>query len=473
MGIARAGRGDGSPDGASASITRRANHARVKFWMCWPSVAGSEAENLNVRWTLRGGLNIHVAGMPAPPDPVPVHITEEAGLTAAWEEDFRVEPLVDEGDRVAQGAPVLRSRRHPEIVVTAPMACRVAKIGLNAGRRLSRIVFYSESDAGRHEFDTRAAKGLDDSAAVRTALQESGLWRSFRSRPFGQEPQPEEAAAAIVVMALDTRPAAPDPRLALAGREADFERGLRALLTVSEGPVYVVQSSSAADLVDSAALAERVRIVRSSGQHPWGLPGFQIHQIHPAEPGKPVWDLHAEDVAGIGAFLATGLVPETRLISVTGSALREQRYVRCQPGADLRGLSHGLVKPGRHTILSGSALDGHEARWLGPRHRQTTIVSGDAGGGRHHWFLSALQGASRPLPVIPTAAVDHAMGGALPAAALLRALSAGDTETAVKLGALSFLAEDMSLVDYVTGAEPRFSEVLTALLERIEQEEVG
>ena len=425
-----------------------------------------------MRWTLRGGLSVHVAGMPAPPDPVPVHITEEAGLTAAWDDDFRVEALVGEGDLVAQGAPVLRSRRYPQIVVTAPMAARVAKIGLNAGRRLSRIVFYAESDAGRHVFDTQGARGLGDSAAVRTALQQSGLWRVIRSRPFGQEPKPDEMPAAIVVMALDTRPAAPDPRLAIAGRELDFERGLRALLAMAEAPVYVCQSPGA-DLVDAAGLGERVRIVRSGGRHPWGLPGFQIHQLHPAETGRPVWDLHAEDVAGFGAFLETGLVPETRLISVSGSALREQRYVRCQPGADLRGLSHGLVKPGRHTILSGSALDGHEARWLDPRHRQTTVISGDAGSHRRHWFLSALQGASRPLPVIPTAAVDQAMGGGLPAAALLRALSSGDTETAVKLGALSFVAEDMSLVDYVTGAEPRFSEVLTALLERIEQEEVG
>ena len=425
-----------------------------------------------MRWTLTGGLNVHVADLPAPPDPVPVHITEEAGIAASWDEDFRVELLVEEGNRVAQGAPVLRSRRHPEVVVTAPMSARVAMIGLNAGRRLSRIVFFRESDAERHQFDTRAAKELNDSAAVRKGLQESGLWRSFRSRPFGQEPRPDEVPAAIVVMALDTRPAAPDPRLALAGREADFERGLQALLKMGEGPVYVCQSRDG-DLFDAKSVGDRVRTVRSGARHPWGLPGFQIHRIHPAETGKPVWDLHAEDVAGMGAFLATGLVPETRMISVTGSALREQRFVRCQPGADLRGLSHGLVKPGRHTILSGSALDGHEARWLGARHRQATVVSGDAGGQRYHWFLSALQGASRPLPVIPTAAVDQAMGGELPAAALLRALSAGDTETAVRLGALSFLAEDMSLVDYVTGAEPRFSEVLTALLERIEQEEVG
>ncbi len=431
-----------------------------------------DAENATVRWNPGGGLSVRVADMPTPPNPVPIHITEEAGLTAAWDDDFRVEPLVAEGDRVAQGAPVLRSRRHPEITVAAPMAARIARIGLDAGHRLSRIIFYLESDAGRHAFDTRAAKALDDPAAVRGALQEAGLWRVFRSRPFGQEPRPNETPAAIVVMALDTRPAAPDPRLALAGRETDFERGLRILLKMGEGPVYVCQPRGS-EIFDAKPLGERVRIVKSGGGHPWGLPGFQIHQIHPAETGRPVWDLHAEDVADLGAFLETGLVPETRLISVAGSALREQRFVRCQAGADLRGLSHGLVKPGRHTILSGSALDGHEARWLGPRHRQTTVISGDTGGQRHHWFLSALQGASRPLPVIPTAAVDHAMGGALPAAALLRALSSGDAETAVKLGALSFLAEDMSLVDYVTGAEPRFSEVLTALLERIEQEEVG
>ena len=411
-------------------------------------------------------------GLARPPDPLPVQITEEAGITAAWDDDFRVEPLVAEGDKVAQGAPVLRSRRYPEIVVTAPMAARVAKIGLNAGRRLSRVVFYAEADSGRHEYDIRAARDLTDAAALRTVLQESGLWRVFRSRPFGQEPLPGEVPTAIVVMARDTRPAAPDPRLALKGHEDDFARGLAALLTLFEGPLYVCQSRGA-DLCDAKALGNRIRIEKSNGKHPWGLAGFQIHKLHPVQTGKPVWDVAAEDVAGLGAFLATGLVPETRLISISGPALREQRYVRCQPGADLRGLSHGLVKPGRHAILSGSALDGHEARWLGLRHRQATVLSGDAGSHRRHWFLSALQGASRPLPIIPTAAVDQAMGGALPAAALLRALSAGDAETAVKLGALSFLSEDMALIDYVTGAEPRFSEVLTALLERIAEEELG
>ena len=425
-----------------------------------------------MQWTLSGGLSVRVAGLPVPPDPVPVQITEEAGLTAAWDDDFRVEPLVAEGDKVAQGAPVLRSRRFPEIVVTAPMAARVAKIGLNAGRRLSRVVFYAEADSGRHEYNTQTVRNLDNTAALRAVLQESGMWRVFRSRPFGQEPLPGEAPTAIIVMARDTRPAAPDPRMAIKGREEDFGRGLAALCALGDGPVYVCQARGA-DLCDAKGLGNRVRFEKSNGKHPWGLAGFQIHKLHPAETGKPVWDVHAEDVAGLGAFLATGLVPDTRLVSISGTALREQRFVRCQPGADLRGLSHGLVKPGQHAILSGSALDGHEARWLGLRHRQTTVLSGAGGSHRRHWFLSALQGASRPLPIIPTAAVDQAMGGAMPAAALLRALSAGDAETAVKLGALSFLAEDMALIDYVTGAEPRFSEVLTALLERIAEEEVG
>ncbi len=418
----------------------------------------------------RSGLTVHVEA-PAPIHPIATQITEEAGISAARDDDFRVEPLVKEGDRVAQGAPVLRSRRQPELIVTAPMAARVAAIGLRAGHRLSQMVFFHEPDAGRHEHDVGAAQSLDNRGAVREALLGSGLWRSFRSRPFGQVPAPKEAPAAIIVMALDTRPAAPDPRLAIADRDDDFERGLRALTLLTEGTIFLCQNRGP-ELLHEGGLDKRVRIVKCGGEHPWGLAGFQIHRHSPAELGRRVWDINAEEVVGIGAFLRTGLVPETRLVTVTGPALREQSMVRCQPGADLRGLSYRLVRPGPHVILSGSALDGHEARWLGHRDRQATVIPDEAPSRGDHWFLSALQRASRPLPVIPTAAVDQAMGGEFPAAALLRALSVGDSETAIRLGALSLLAEDLALVDYVTCAEPRHSQMLTHILGRIEAEEV-
>jgi Na+-transporting NADH:ubiquinone oxidoreductase subunit A len=407
--------------------------------------------------------------VPPEPGPVATHITEEAAITARPDEDFRVDLLVREGDRVAQGAPVLRSRRYPEIVVTAPMAARIATIDLGPGRRLSQMVFFREPEGGRHEFKKPAGGLDDDSEEIGSILLESGLWQALRSRPFGRVPTPDERPTAIMVMALDTRPDAPDPRVALEGRLADLSRGLRALIALTPGPVFLCQDRRD-DLLDVGDVRDRLRLVKTDALHPWGLAGFQIHRHCPALSEQPVWDIHVEDVAAIGTLLTEGLVDETRHVRIAGPAMRQTRLVRCQPGADMRGLSRGHVQPGPHAILSGSALDGHEARWLAHRDRQVTVIDRLGGGQGGHWLLSALRRASRPVPVIPTAALEQSLGGALPAAALVRALSSGDSETAVRLGALSLVEEDLTLADYVTCAEPRLSELLKTMLQRIERE---
>lgn len=390
---------------------------------------------------------------------VACRITEEAALTPAHGEELRVQPLVAEGELVAQGQPLLRLRAAPQVALVAPMAGRVARIELQPGRRLTQLVLFREKGA-RHRFDTAAP----DAAALAALMQGAGLWRAFRSRPFGHVPRPRETPAAIFVMAADTRPGAPDPVLAVEGREEDFARGLAALS----------QLAGTLCLCGGAALPApaAVRRIRCGSLHPQGLAGMQIHRHHPARIDAPVWDIHAAEVADLGALLETGMLPETRLVSVTGAGLHGPRLVRCQPGADLRGLCHDITRPGPHEVLSGSSLDGRVAHWLGPRDRQVTVLPRRAGETRAHWFGAALRRASRPLPIIPTAALDQALGGGLPAAALVRALASGDQEGAVRLGALSLLEEDLALADYVTGAQPRLSAQLRGLLARIEAEEV-
>ncbi|MEI2387518.1 Na(+)-translocating NADH-quinone reductase subunit A [Breoghania sp. JC706] len=416
------------------------------------------------------GLSPTVPTPPLASDAGGERLTDEAAVTFGTLRAPRIDVILQEDVVVAQGAPVARLRKHPEIALTAPMPGRIASISLKPGHRLDQIILFLEADADRYRHKTIGADTKQDDTRLRALLQGSGLWLAFLSRPFARLPAPAERPAAIFIMASDTRPLAPDPRKALEGRDEAFSRGLSALLRLCDGPVFVCQSEGE-PLVDADNTGGRLRIVRTGARHPHGQAGFQIHRLHPARIDAPVWDIHAEDVAAIGALLATGYLPGTRLVSVAGPALTETRLVRCQPGANLKGLCHGAVRPGPYTLLNGSPLEGREAEWLGPRDRQVSVMPRKPHTGRKHWFRAALTKAARPLPIIPTAALDEAMGGAVPTVALVRALSSGDQETAVRLGALSFVAEDLALADYVTAAEPRLSALLAGMLARIEAEE--
>lgn len=393
-------------------------------------------------------------------------ITEEAGLQTSPGQQFRVTMDVEEGALVPEGAPVARLRGSQEVCLVAPMPARVARIGLLQGHRLSEIVLFREpgGDLVRHEI-TQTDTGTD----LRRLMQNAGVWPCLGRRPFGGMPAPDERPAAIVVMATDTRPLAPDPRLALAGQEEAFGRGLHGLTKLTDGPVFVCLQHGPS-LFDDSLAPGRLRVVESGPRHPQGSSGLRVHALFPAAIGTPVWDVHAEDVARFGTLIKTGQFPMMRLVSVGGAALRESRLVRTQPGADLRGLIYRIVNPGAHEVLSGSPLDGHAAHWLAPRHHQVTVLPRRIPGRRSHWLVSALTHSATPKPVIPIAALDQAFGAALPAAAFVRALSSGDDETAMKMGILSLLEEDVALADYVLGGDAHLRENLRAMLDRIRVE---
>lgn len=393
-------------------------------------------------------------------------ITQEAAIRTSSGLTLRVTPLVEEGALVRQGAPVACLRDTPDVQFVAPMPGRVARIALQPGRKLSEIVLFRETggDVLTHDVaDATTEQGL------RRLMQTAGFWPLLRRRPFGGMPADAEHPAAIIVMATDTRPFAPDPRHALKDREAAFARGLHALTMLTDGPVLVCQQPGPS-LFDRGLGDGRVRAVDCGPRHPQGSAGIRIHDLAPATIETPIWDLHAEDVAALGDLLETGILPMTRLVRVAGSALREGRLIHTQSGADLRELTRRIVTPGAHVLTSGSPLDGHEANWLAPRHRQVTVLPRQNRGKPPHWLVSALTRSGLPTPVIPTAALTQAFGAALPAAPFVRALSSGDDEMAIKLGVLSLLEEDLGLADYVLGGEAQLAELLRGMLDRIRTE---
>ena len=406
---------------------------------------------------------------PSPPvdasDPETV-ITQEAGIRTSSGQTLRVTSLVNEDDLVPQGAPVACLRDTPDVKFVAPMGGRVARISLQPGRKLSEIVLFHEASGDVVQHDHARATTERD---LRLLMQNAGLWPWLRRRPFGGMPSADERPVAIIVMAADTRPFAPDPRKALLGRQDAFSRGLHALAMLTDGPIFVCQQSGP-PLFEAGLAGTRVRAVQCGARHPQGSAGLRIHALAPATIEAPVWDIHAEDVAALGDLLTNGVLPMTRLVRVAGAGLRDSRMVYAQSGADLRELTQRSVAPGAHMLMSGSPLDGHEAHWLAPRHRQVTVLPRPPKSAPPHWFVSALTRSGLPKPVIPTAALTQAFGAALPAVPFVRALSAGDDEMAMKLGVLSLLEEDLGLADYVLGGDAHLAELLRGMLERIRTE---
>jgi len=391
--------------------------------------------------------------------------TEETAILPPSARPLRITPLVGEGDTVARGEAVACLRHAADVCLVSPCAGRVARIDLRPGRRLAEIVVFAEApgDVERHDLS-----GADGNGGLRALMQGAGVWPLLQRRPFGGMPAPGETPAAIVVMAIDTRPDAPDPLHALEGREEEFGRGLSALARLTAGQVFLCQPRGAR--IAGVARHDRVRIVPCGKRHPQGSPGIRVHRSCPAGLDAPVWDMHAEDVAALGALLATGELPMMRLVHVSGAALSNSRTLRTHPGADLRQLTQRLVAPGPHVLMTGSALDGKSARWLGARDRQVAVLPRTGERRAAHWLVAALTASAGGSAAIPTAALTQSLGSAVPAAPFIRAIGAGDDETAMKLGLLSMLEVDLALADYVLGEAGHLLAEMRAMLDRIEAE---
>ncbi len=243
---------------------------------------------------IKRGLDLPIAGLPvqsiedAPAvSRVAILGADYAGLKPALE--------VQPGDEVLRGQLLFEDKKMPGVRHTAPAAGRVLAIHRGERRAFQSVVIeVSREDGPQAQVAFAGWKGSPpasgDGAALRALLLESGLWTAFRTRPFSRSPSPDAEPQAIFVTAIDTRPLAPDPDVALAGRESDLESGILALRDLTAGPVYVCRSPGSKL---PAPAAERIVAEEFSGPHPAGNAGTHIHFLHPAGAHRTVWHIAA------------------------------------------------------------------------------------------------------------------------------------------------------------------------------------
>lgn len=438
------------------------------------------------RIVLRKGLDLPMPGAPGP-FVDEMQETREVGLLGRDAFDLRLALQIAEGDRVRLGQTLFVDRKRPEIRIVSPVSGVVRTARPEARGRSALVVVESGATQERQGFsfdgcDLEAVQGLTRETLVGRLL-ETGEWISLRERPFDRIPDPDGTPDALLVRLTDSNPLAAPLEPVLAGREDDLRIGISALSRLCEGPTFVSVPPGLDPPIDDLP---GVRSWTFSGPHPAGLPGTQIHRLFPIRAGRRVWHVGAQETLAIGRSLRTASLDADRVVSLAGPQVRRPHLIRTRLGADVDELVRGELLPGECRVVSGSPLSGRRAsrpeNFLGRFHQQVTVlpeVEDDAspawivpfaghGSFVPPWRRKLSWSARRhgtPGAMLPLDVFDAVVPMRLPIALLLRALAAGDLETARRLGALELVEEDLALCSFVCPAKLEYGELLRKALD--------
>lgn len=446
---------------------------------------------LPMRFKIRKGLDIPVRGEPEQV------ITDGPGVStvALLGVDYcglRPELLVEEGDRVKLGQPVFQDRKRPEIRFVASSSGTVTQINRGPRRALHSVVIergdYGEAEFAAHPPNRLARLARND--VVETLLA-SGLWASFRTRPYSRVPDPRSEPHSIFVTAIDTNPLSANPQLIIGEHSEDFSHGLTVLSRLTRGPVFLCKEPGGQ--IPSGDM-ERIVVAEFDGPHPAGLAGTHIHFLDPAGAEKTVWHLNYQDVIGIGKLFTTGRLWGERIIALGGPLIRRPRLIRTRLGANLSDLLRGETPEDKCRVISGSILSGRSASgvlsYLGRYYNQISVIA-EAGAGPDDRASGGMRYSASDLPIlrffskrnsslttamhgtptafVPTTAFERVMPLDILPTPLLRALIAGDTDMAEALGCLELDEEDLALCTFMCPGKWDYGPLLRSNLDRIEK----
>ncbi len=296
-----------------------------------------------MRIQITRGLDIPLAGEPeqtiypaAPVTRVALCGLDYAGLKPRLQ--------VAEGDQVGPLQALFVDKRDPAVQYCAPG--RGTVVAINRGsRRVLQSVEVELEDSGVEEiaFDPLSEEQVYRSLReeIVDRLLQSGLWTAFRTRPFSQVPHSASSPRAIFVTAMDTRPLAADPRVAIREDVDAFNSGLHVLSRLTRGTLNLC---TAPDWDIPLPDVDGLRVVQFSGPHPAGLPGTHIHYLYPVSLERVVWHIGYQDVIAIGKLFSAGIISYRRIIALSGPPVSKPRLIATRLGASTGELMQAEIR---------------------------------------------------------------------------------------------------------------------------------
>ena len=433
----------------------------------------------------RKGLSIPMEGRPDP-HVVDVDAPTRVALCPPDYPDLKFRLVVEQGEQVAAGQPVLQAKQFPEIKLVSPTAGQVTEINRGARRALlSVVVEVAEGETVQGHTFTASRLAKEPADLIKSAILAGGLWPLIRCKPLARTAAPDETPVAVLVSCMETGPLQAQPGVVLQNKTEDLALGLQALSRLTEGSVHVTfpKGSTQPSMPEDG----RFELHTFSGPHPAGDAETQINFCCPPGPGQKVWFLRATDVALIGELLRTGTTPSHRTIAVVGTGIAKPAYYRCLAGAPLSHLIQAAgsttrpVRPIGGSVFTGRTLDldGYmsglaNTLLLLPDDVERKILGwtypGVSAFSMHRLFVSkvvpfnrydldtSVNGGFRAM--VPIGSYEKVVNSDVEPVFLLRAILAEDIEEMVNLGLLEISKEEAALCTFVCPSKLNFSEAL-------------
>jgi Na+-transporting NADH:ubiquinone oxidoreductase subunit A len=458
------------------------------------NIGGIVFHQADRHFELQRGLDLPIAGAPDPAIRAASPVSQVAIIA---DDSIGMKPTmeVEVGSKVRTGQLLFTDKKNPGVKYTSPGCGRIIAINRGEKRKFESLIVDLTGEAAIaliDEPDQPPTSYFPET--IRTILIDSGLWPSFRTRPYGKVPAIHATPASLFVTAIDTEPLAPPPENIITRHGSDYNRGLQLLAVLLDGPRHYC--SAKRELL-SYEQTDGFNYWTFSGPHPAGLSSTHIHCLEPVHEQKSVWHIGYQDVIAIGYLFRTGQLMTERIVALAGTGVREPALVETRIGANTEELCRGELTDERLRVISGSVLSGRTADgvhgFLGRYHNQVSVLPDNSGRSLFNWampgshrfsvkpvFISALNNLLKlPLntalwggrrAIYPLGTYEEVMPLDILPTYLLKALSVGDTEKAKALGCLELIEEDLALCGFACPGKNEFGQALRDVLTTIEIE---
>jgi len=327
---------------------------------------------------LKRGFDINLAGKPekvvtdAPAsDTYAIKPTDFIGM-------LRPKVIVNEGDTVKAGTPILFDKKQDSVMYCAPVSGEVVEVKRGEKRKLLEIKILADKQIVHEEFTQHSVSDLPSISRedAQSLMLKAGVWPQIIQRPYGIVADPVDTPKDIFISTFDTSPLAPDFELLLKGQGNFFAAGVEILQKFTSGKVHIGVNADA-EVSSVFSDVQGTVTTKFSGKHPAGNVGVHIHHVSPIGKGELVWTVDPYGVAQIGKLFLKGIYDASKVISLAGSEVSKPQYYNAYLGACIDKIIEGKIEHRNVRYISGNVLTGEKIEdtgYLGYYHHQITVI---------------------------------------------------------------------------------------------------